>query len=162
MKDLPHPCGLKSVIAGHAGWVMFVVCCWLPFSSARADDVFTLDWFTVDGGGVLMSGGDFTLHGTTGQADTGRVTLAAGSQMIKSGFWAFDFTDPGSAVPTLRLQLSGVSDVLLSWHPETPGFSMQQSLTLLPASWSTISAAPENPVVLPRGGTNTFFRLYKP
>lgn len=150
------------MVAATAWWVTFVWCCWLPLSSAKADDAFTLDWFTVDGGGTLMSGGDFALHGTTGQTDTGRVTLAGGTQLVKSGFWAFDFTDPASTVPTLRLELSGVSDVLLSWHPETPGFALQQSLTLLPASWNNISAAPENPVTLPIGGTNAFFRLHKP
>ncbi len=129
--------------------------------AARATDNFSIDWFTVDGGGALMSGGDFTLHGTTGQTDTGLTTLASGEQFLKSGFWAFDFSDPG-VTPTLQIQLSGLSELMLSWHPDTAGFSLQQSLTLMPDSWTPLAPVQSSPVVLPITAGPKFFRLIKP
>lgn len=46
---------------------------------------FALDWWTVDGGGGLVSGGPFALDGTIGQADSG--TLAGGGFSLQGGFW---------------------------------------------------------------------------
>jgi hypothetical protein len=53
-----------------------------------------LAWFTVDGGGGHSSGGAFTLSGTIGQPDAGRLT--GGSFALDGGFWA-------SAAPNYRL-----------------------------------------------------------
>ena len=51
-----------------------------------ADD-FTLDWWTIDGGGQMTSsGGDFEASGTIGQADAGAMT--GGDFALSGGFWA--------------------------------------------------------------------------
>ncbi len=48
---------------------------------------FDLSWYSVDGGGGLMStGGTFELSGTIGQADAGLMT--EGSYALTGGFWA--------------------------------------------------------------------------
>lgn len=50
-----------------------------------ADD-YTLDWYTIDGGGEMWStGGDYELSGTIGQADTGIMT--GGDYELSGGFW---------------------------------------------------------------------------
>ena len=54
--------------------------------SAAPSGTFSIDWWTVDGGGGASSGGDFTLSGTAGQADAG--TLAGGGLSLQGGFWA--------------------------------------------------------------------------
>jgi hypothetical protein len=57
-------------------------------SSARAQTGggFDLTWNTYDGGGDSSSGGVFTVTGTIGQPDAGRMT---GTQVVLSGgFWA--------------------------------------------------------------------------
>ncbi|MBU0616797.1 MAG: hypothetical protein KKI02_03695, partial [Planctomycetes bacterium] len=53
-----------------------------------ADD-FTLDWWTVDGGGEMFTtgGGDFELSGTIGQPDAGPVMTGGGFDLT-GGFWA--------------------------------------------------------------------------
>lgn len=139
---------------------------WLLFFSAaisaRATDNFSIDWFTIDGGGGSMSGGVFVLDGTTGQPDAGPVTLASGTQFIKGGFWALDFSALGNLAPTLQLQQTGFSELTLSWYPDTPGFLLQQSLTLTPDSWTTLPSTPGNPAILPMSGDHLFFRLIKP
>jgi hypothetical protein len=53
---------------------------------ASSDASYQLDWFTVDGGGGGSSGGTFTLNGTIGQADAGR--LSGGTYSLAGGFWA--------------------------------------------------------------------------
>lgn len=52
---------------------------------ALAQPEYAVDWWTVDGGGGLASGGPFSLQGTIGQADSG--TLAGGEFSLQGGFW---------------------------------------------------------------------------
>ncbi|XVJ59475.1 MAG: hypothetical protein HEQ23_08735 [Tepidisphaera sp.] len=55
-------------------------------SSARAQ--FTIDWYSVDGGGMMgATGGTFELSSTAGQADASG-PLAGGTFEIVGGFWA--------------------------------------------------------------------------
>jgi hypothetical protein len=44
----------------------------------------TLPWFTIDGGGSLVRGGDFTLFGVIGQPDVG--VLSGGDFALVGGF----------------------------------------------------------------------------
>jgi len=56
--------------------------------AALADD-FVLDWYRVNGGGVMWStGGDFELGGTIGQADANETVMSGGSFELVGGFWA--------------------------------------------------------------------------
>jgi hypothetical protein len=62
--------------------VLLVAC----VSGVIADD-FTLDWWTVDGGGHMWtSAGEFELSGTIGQADGG-VSMTGGDFELVGGFW---------------------------------------------------------------------------
>ncbi len=166
MKPAVHPHKFTGPSVRVAARIMALYSAWiLLFTAAmpaRATDSFSIDWFTIDGGGALMSGGDFTLNGTTGQTDAGVVTLASGEQFLKGGFWAFDFSAIGGITPTLQIQLGSLSELTVSWYPDTPGFRLQQSLTLMPDSWTTLSSLPDNPAVLPISTDRQFFRLLKP
>jgi hypothetical protein len=54
--------------------------------TARAAD-FTIDWWTMDGGGAMgTSGGSYELSGTIGQPDAG-VALSGGNFELTGGFW---------------------------------------------------------------------------
>ena len=58
----------------------------LVTSSALAGvEVFSLPWWSVDGGGGTSSGGAYTLHGSAGQPDAGR--MQGGSFSLAGGFW---------------------------------------------------------------------------
>ena len=52
-------------------------------SSALRD--YSLNWFTIDGGGGLSSGGQYTLTGTIGQPEAG--AMSGGSYELLGGFW---------------------------------------------------------------------------
>jgi hypothetical protein len=48
-------------------------------------DGFQLNWWTVDGGGGVSTGGEFLLQGTAGQHDAG--DLQGGRFTLAGGFW---------------------------------------------------------------------------
>ena len=43
---------------------------------------------TIDGGGGMSQGGDFSLTGTIGQPDAGNKVLTGGKFSLSGGFWA--------------------------------------------------------------------------
>ncbi len=51
---------------------------------------FVINWWTVDGGGGLSQGGNYTLLGTSGQPDAS--AMSAGGYTLHGGFW------PGGAL----------------------------------------------------------------
>lgn len=53
--------------------------------AAPAAGDYSIDWYTIDGGGGLSSGGDFTLTGTTGQPDAD--WSEGGGYELLGGFW---------------------------------------------------------------------------
>ncbi len=60
----------------------------LPAAASLALADFSLDWWTVDGGGDMWTtGGGFELSGTIGQPDAGTVMTGGGFELT-GGFWA--------------------------------------------------------------------------
>ena len=47
---------------------------------------FSLDWWTVDGGGGTSQGGGYTVSGTIGQPDTSPL-MRGGDYEVVGGFW---------------------------------------------------------------------------
>jgi hypothetical protein len=59
----------------------------LATASVVAND-FSLDWWTIDGGGEMFTtGGDFELSGTIGQPDASTVPMTGGDFDLTGGFW---------------------------------------------------------------------------
>ncbi len=55
-------------------------------SFATPAATYTIDWYTIDGGGTMStSGGSYTLSGTIGQSDAG--TQSGGNYKLNGGFW---------------------------------------------------------------------------
>jgi hypothetical protein len=55
-------------------------------SSTLTDDGYEINWWTVDGGGGVSEGGDYTLKGTIGQPDAS-TTTEGGNYSLRGGFW---------------------------------------------------------------------------
>jgi hypothetical protein len=82
----------------------------LAFVAPLGADEYTLDWYTIDGGGALFaSGGEYVLAGTIGQPDAG-VTMTGGGFALFGGFWP---AGAGSAEPCLG-DLDADNDIDLS------------------------------------------------
>ena len=71
----------------------------LTWSALAQTGALDVPWFSVDGGGGTSAGGDFTLDGTIGQPDAGR--LEGGDFAVQGGFI------PGVAVPPACGDLNG-------------------------------------------------------
>ena len=57
----------------------------LTFGVSRAaPSIFSLPWFTVDGGGSRLTGGNYTLESSIGQPDAG--ILSGGAYTLSGGF----------------------------------------------------------------------------
>ena len=52
---------------------------------------YDLDWWTVDGGGGHLSGAGYSLDGSIGQPDAGR--LSGGDYVLVGGFWGGSRTE---------------------------------------------------------------------
>ena len=150
--------GLKSALLGVVATLLLGATC----THAQS---YSLDWFTIDGGGCVSSGGNYALGGTIGQPDAG--TLSGGSYTLEGGFWP-GIVVPSSTglAPTLFIQLSGNS-VIVSWPSPSAGFVLQQTASLGGLAWSNVVQAPGDngtikSVTLPLSPGGTFHRLLKP
>lgn len=122
-----------------------------------------INWFTIDGGGGTSSGGQFTLSGTIGQADTG--ILTGGSYTLVGGFWSIPVAVSGP--PELDAALAG-DEIVISWPASARNYSLEQTTAIGPdALWRP---ADEPPVQIGNylvvrviaGPGDRFYRLRRP
>ena len=109
--------------------------------------VFDISWFTVDGGGnVLSSGGEFSMGGTTGQPDAGHQN--GGGFSLTGGFWnvgvAFAVDPPDFDVPPTPLK--GTTFTMNAG--ESLQFTVQASDVNVKANVTQISAGNDHTCVL--------------
>ena len=125
-------------------WLAFVLLACVAWAIPAPAQPFTVDWFTVDGGGGKSSGGQFTVSGTIGQPDASATQLAGGTFVVSGGFWTFDSaaTPPPLTLPTLQLQIALTSGGAVAVSAQgTPGLAAiveaTESLTA-PITWSQL------------------------
>src|SRR5258705_2546512 len=56
--------------------------------SFRASAQYSIDWFTIDGGGGTSTGGVYSVSGTIGQPDANAQPMTAGNFSLVGGFWS--------------------------------------------------------------------------
>ena len=147
-----------SFVARHS--LLVIACCAALFQaplSAKAQS-YSIDWFTIGGGGGASSAVSYTLNGTIGQPDAG--TLSGGSYTLQGGFWPGIGVPSTTGAPTLFILLSG-NNVVISWSPTTPGFTLEETDSLSLPSWTPAPGGnPTPPITLASGAK--FYRLRKP
>jgi hypothetical protein len=126
---------------------------------------YSIDWFTIDGGGGTSSGGAYTLSGTIGQPDAGR--MSGGNYSIDGGFWGIlaAVQTPGS--PLLRIFLTATNTVIVAWPTAAGGFNLEQNSNLATTAWSTVTnsvnvVGSENQVSVAPPSGSKFYRLRYP
>jgi len=124
---------------------------------------FSLDWFTIDGGGDASTGGVYSVKGTIGQPDAGG--MSGGTYTIEGGFWSSPepYQVPGG--PPLSLARAGATNVLLSWPAASPGWVLEKSgdlVTWTPAGGSVVLQSGQNTVTVPSQPGRQYFRLRGP
>ena len=126
---------------------------------------YAIPWFKIAGGGGMQStGGVYTLSGTIGQPDAGRV--AGGSYRSEGGFWGIAIQQLG--YPVLNITRAG-TNALVTWVTAETGFIVQTNADLTtPNVWSDTAFTPAltgttNTVTVPLNpAVKTFFRLRRP
>lgn len=122
---------------------------------------FTIDWFTVDGGGGTSTGSVYSVSGTIGQPDAGG-PMSGGQYSLIGGFWALPIAVPTTGAPTLTIVSAAPGQATISWSPNTPGFVLQETLNLSPSIWVNAPSGATNPVTVPATLPTKFYRLFKP
>jgi hypothetical protein len=83
----------------------------LMVPTSRAQN-YAIDWFTIDGGGGASTSGVFSLSGTVGQPDAGK--LSGGNYTLDGGFWGIIAAVQTPGAPRVLIALSG-SSAIISW-----------------------------------------------
>jgi hypothetical protein len=133
-------------------------------AAAQAQN-YAIDWLTIDGGGGSSTGGIYSVSGTIGQPDAGR--MSGGNFTLDGGFWGLiaAVQTPGAAL--LRVVLSSSNTVVVAWPSSSTGFNLQENLQLGTANWALVTNVPtvvgsEKQVIVTPPVGNQFFRLKSP
>jgi uncharacterized delta-60 repeat protein len=130
------------------------------------------------------NGSPDTSFGTGGLVQTGlgpaqdsaaALALQADGKIVVAGSAFFPVTSDGRFVlarflsdatatpgPTLSITPAAAGQATLSWSPATPGYLLQETLTLSPAAWTNAPSGSTNPVVIPTAAWFRLYRLIKP
>jgi hypothetical protein len=135
-------------------------------SAFAAQAQYSIDWFTIDGGGGTSTGGVYSVSGTIGQPDAG--TMSGGSYSLTGGFWSLLSVVQMPGAPLLSITLTTTNTALVSWPSPSAGFNLQQNTnSVASVNWSNVTTAPADNgsikyiiVNLPAG--NRWYRLSKP
>jgi hypothetical protein len=155
-------CFMKNLLA------LAIVGAALVLPRALQAQSYSIDWYTIGGGGGTSSGTNgattYSLSGTIGQPATS--TMNGGNYSLTGGFWSIisAVQTPGS--PILSITRSGPHAVI-SWNAPATGFLLEQSSTLKTNSWTTSPATlSTNAGIISVTVTATngyqFFRLHSP
>ena len=127
---------------------------------------YSIDLFTIDGGGGVSAGGVYSVSGTIGQPDATPQPMTGGDYSLAGGFWPlFALQTPGA--PLLNIMLTPTNTAVVSWLSPSIGFTLQQNADLGTTNWV---AAPQTVndngsikfiIVNPPTG-NRFYRLRLP
>jgi hypothetical protein len=118
---------------------------------------FAIDWYSISAGGGESSGGNYSLVGTIGQPDAGG--LSGGNFSLEGGFLPGIVVPSSTGAPTLVIQASQ-NGPSISWSPASPGFALEEAISLATPSWNAAPAG--NPVTISVPGAARFYRLRKP
>jgi hypothetical protein len=133
--------------------------------AATAHGQYSIDWFTIDGGGGTSTGGVYSVTGTIGQPDAG--AMSGGNFTIQGGFWGILAAIQSPGVPLLRVVLTSSNTVVVAWPAPSTGFSLQQNSAVGTTNWSSTTngvtvVGSENQVIVASPSGNRFYRLVHP
>ena len=132
---------------------------------ARAQTNYTIDWFTIDGGGGTSTGGVYAVSGTIGQPDASGA-MTGGNYSLTGGFWSLIAVVQTAGLPNLTITFVGPNSVVVSWL-DAGSYTLQTNNNLNTSNWlgyggtiNTVNGTNSATVTPPTG--NLFFRLKQP
>ena len=124
---------------------------------------YAIDWHSIDGGGGASTGALYSVSGTVGQPDAGKMSSA--TYRIDGGFWGIIAVVPAPGAPLLSIQLTN-SGVILSWPAPSTGFVLQENPAAGTGTWTAVTngvnvVGGQNQVLVSPAIENKFYRLKK-
>jgi hypothetical protein len=143
-------------------WLRLVCFCFLLSAFCfSAWGQYSIDWHTIDGGGGMSTGTVYSVTGTIGQPDAGG-PMTNGQYSVTGGFWALPTAVQVTNAPTLTIVPALAGQATISWTPATPGYVLQETLSLSPTNWINSVSGSTNPIGVPATLPTKFYRLFKP
>jgi len=148
----------------NAEWVIAGLVLAFSLPAVQAE-TYSMEWDTIDGGGGTSTGGVYSVSGTVGQPDAGR--LSGGNYTLEGGFWGLIAAVQTPGAPMLTISCTTTNSVMISWPSPATGWTLQQNGDLNATNWSEVLTMPnddgttKNVVVSPPVG-NRFYRLSNP
>ena len=129
---------------------------------------YSIDWFTIDGGGGTSTGGVYSVSGTIGQPDANATPMTGGNFSLTGGFWSLLSVVLTPGAPLLSITLTTTNTALVSWPSPSTGFNLQVNTNRVASvNWSNAPGTIQDNgtikylIVNPPAG-NRFYRLFKP
>jgi hypothetical protein len=136
----------------------------LTLTLGAAAQQYSIDWYTVDGGGGTSTSAVYSVTGTIGQPDAG-TTMNGGNFALTGGFWSIVTAVQTPGAPLLSI-LRNTGGVILSWPSPSTGYLLQKNTDLNTTNWVQVLTTPSDDgtnktvTVTPAAG-NWYFRLKK-
>lgn len=135
-------------------------------SSVGSAQSYSIDWYTIDGGGGTSTGGVYSVSATIGQPDAG--TMSGGNFTLVGGFWSIVSAVQTVNAPFLTVFFTSTNTVVVSWPLPDAGWVLQWDPSVAnPGGWNTIPGTYQTDgtrryytEAVPVG--NKFYRLYHP
>lgn len=166
MNSLGRRINAKVAAGRGQTWRLAAMACLLFIATVMAHaQPYGIDWFSIDGGGGVSTGGVYTVGGTSGQADAGM--LSGGAYGLAGGFWGV-IQVPGA--PLLSVAHSN-NTVVVFWPLPATSFVLDQTLALSSPpgniSWNQVAFPYQTNathifITVPESTGHKFYRLRKP
>jgi len=161
-KTIPIPPFGTAVVSPAAAGTMLTI----PLSP------FGVGYFNLYAGGEVVLGGELDGLATIGPPDDTPIFLFGFTSPVIPGVVAWDMSSvtptPTPELelivtdPTLSILSTNAGEAVISWTPATPGFVLQETLSLAPTDWTNSPSGSTNPVTVPASLATKFYRVTKP
>jgi hypothetical protein len=159
----------RSALLAHSTTCRLWLVCFCFLLSAfcfRALGQYSVDWSTIDGGGGTSTGGVYSVTGTIGQPDAGK--MSGGNFTLDGGFWGLVAAVQTPGAPWLTITLNPQpSTITVSWPLSETSWQLQATTNLVTTGriWTECSYQTNGAtcyrIESPPAG-NKFYRLKKP
>src|SRR2546422_7622843 len=107
---------------------------------AEVQGQYSLNCFSVEGGGGASTGGVYSVSGSVCQPDAGQ--LSGGTFSLDGGFLGTITPIQTPGAPRLSMGSTGTNTVVLSWPSVATGFVLQEISALGSATWEDVTNPP--------------------
>jgi len=147
-------------------WLWYFIILHSAFILPALGQSYSIDWYTVDGGGGISTGGVYAVSGTIGQPDAG--AMSGGNYTLQGGFWGIIAAVQMPGAPLLAIFSTATNTVAVTWPSPSTGWTLQQNTnSVSSANWSNVTSgiqddgATRTIIVNPPVGRR-FYRLQQP